>query len=244
MNPHRPSPTIPRPFGGWRPLSLLCRLSSIAFAEAPALASPLPANIGSLPANVGSLAALVPKGWEIEVKAEGDLNRDGRPDVALLLRQVDPEKVMGDRNANPRQLVVALGVPGRSYRLLLQNQAFIAANDNPTIDDPFESLQIRKVSLYVPFHYWASAGSWMMGNTQYTFRFREGALHLIGTDSNWMHRATDEETSTSTNHLTGKESLRTSEAGGEYEKTTILKHPRKPLACLTHTSDESSLRVE
>ena len=72
--------------------------------------------------------AFVPKGWRLEHKALGDLNKDGLPDLVLVLRALDPANIIDNKglgprrfDTNPRLLVVAFAKPDGGYRRVLQN---------------------------------------------------------------------------------------------------------------------------
>lgn len=181
-----------------------------------------------------SASAFIPKGWEIEAKAEGDLNRDGRSDIAFVLRKADPSKVSEGHNTNPRVLAVSFGDEGSRYKLALQHGTFIPADNDLNIEDPFGGIAIQNGALKVTFHYWTSAGSWTTGNTVLTFRYQDDCFKLIGSDSSSMHRATLEESSTSKNYLAGKMvEVSQSDEHSKKRKTITSKFEKKPLKCIS-----------
>lgn len=217
----------------FRTITLLITLitSTSACAEAQNVA---PVSYSTLPSFASSINAFIRKGWEVEVRSEGDLNHDGQTDFAFVLRQSDPKNIKNEMNTNPRALVVIFAETAHKYKLILEHRTFIPPNDNPDIDDPLGGISIRRGNLGVTFHYWSSAGSWSTGDTTLTFRYQDGCFHLIGYDSFSMHRATLKEFQTSINYLTGKKK-ETSSGGEDSRKkntTTASKLPIKPLKCI------------
>ena len=182
----------------------------------------------------------VPLGWKLERQLIGDLNRDGIPDLVLVLREDNPKNMwkhnaLGENplNTNPRILAVAIGNKSRGYDLKLENHTLIPRRDVPTVEDPLEEgdIAIDRDVLRVKLNYFTSAGSWSAFNSTFRFRYRNGQLVLIGFDRYSFHRATGESTDVSINLLTGK--IRT--ATGDMENTdkkvswTTLRN-RKPIS--------------
>ena len=84
--------------------------SANAVAETPARASIAP--VGE---TVFRPIDLVPWGWKLFDKIDGDLNSDGRDDTVLVIQRNDPALMMQNENlgvdrfdANPRVLVLAM----------------------------------------------------------------------------------------------------------------------------------------
>ena len=92
-----------------------------------------------------SAQGFVPAGWVLEQEVSGDLNGDGRADLALVLHMNNPANVvaLGDGSdadtfdSNPRILAVALA-QGSGYRLLVANHALIPRVDNYARTDPLD----------------------------------------------------------------------------------------------------------
>jgi len=155
----------------------------------------------------------IPKGWKLEQMKKGDLNGDGKADIALVLHQNDPRNVVRNElvlgaaqyDTNPRILAVALADPrGQGYTLVLENHSLIPILDQPTIDDPFKSVSILNGSLRVSLRFWSSVGSYSAYETTYTFRYSTDCFRLIGYDNTDMQRNSGQTTEYSVNYLTGK----------------------------------------
>lgn len=176
--------------------------------------SPYPeVNYPRLPAQGATVADFVPKGWRIELQPTGDLDKDGRDDVVLVLRMDDPTNIVENEglgasefDTNPRLLAVLIAADA-GYRLALQDHALIPRPDNPVMDDYLsgdDAVTVRRGAFTVQLHSWASAGSWYTGSTTFTFRQQDGCFRLIGYDSSGLHRGSGETSSTSLNLAAGK----------------------------------------
>jgi hypothetical protein len=155
----------------------------------------------TLPKSAGSAELFVPSGWAIEVREEGDLNGDRRPDLLLVLRQEDPASIisndpdspgMDEWDANPRILAVAFALKKGGYELALENTEFIPRYDNPCIDDPFSTAEISEGAFRVGLHLWANAGTWYTSGTVFAFRYSSKAFRLVRYDSYTYKRNTGE----------------------------------------------------
>ncbi len=172
-----------------------------------------PVDYPLLPEVGATAAVFVPPGWRLEFDARGDLNRDRRDDLLLVLRMNDPANIVKNDglgppefDTNPRMLMVAFATDD-GYRRALEDHALIPRAENPVMDDYLdagEAISIERGAFTVRLQLWASAGSWYTGNTSLTFRYREGCFRLIGYDTSSVHRASLEAASTSINYLTGK----------------------------------------
>lgn len=189
----------------------------------------------TLPAQAASVEGFVPPGWRLELREEGDLNGDGRPDVALVLRQQEPRNVvpnddgLGENplDTNPRILAVAFARAEGGYALVLQNHALIPRHDIPTVEDMLEEggMAIQRGALRVTLHFWANAGSWSMGNTSYTFRWQNGRFELIGYDNDSVMRNSGASESLSINYATGKMKRTTGNMQDDKQTATWEKVP-------------------
>lgn len=180
-------------------------------AELPPVPSP---TYPVLKASAPTASGFVPKGWKIESKKMGDLNKDGADDLVLVLRETNPVNILANTgmgvsvlDTNPRMLVVAFQEPlAQSYTLVLENHTLIPRHVIPTIDDPLaeDGISIARGSLRVHLHAWASAGSWSTSETIYTFRYDGKCMQVIGYDRDWRSRGTGATEIISVNYLTSR----------------------------------------
>lgn len=170
---------------------------------------------------VSKQAALTPPaGFEVLIKAEGDLNGDKRSDLAVILQKPAKkiplaEQEFGQGQEIPpehRHLIVYFN-EGEGYKKVLQTQeGVIPVSRGGCHLDPMDtitveledSLKIEKGYLWLTFGDFYSCGSWQMGSRTYQVRYKNDLFSIIGEEEYNRHRASGEETSTSRNYLTGK----------------------------------------
>jgi hypothetical protein len=191
-----------------------------------------PVAYPALPTSGASAEAFIPAGWTLEKTAAGDLNKDGKPDLVLLLRNKDPENIVSNLaftgepfDSNPRLLAVALA-DGEGFRLILEDHTFIPRPDNPAQEDPMGedgSISIDRGSLVVSFHFFMTAGGSDAGNWSYRLRLEEGKFRLIGYDSFNVNRMSGETEELSINYLNGKVTVKTGSIGSDEVKMTTKK---------------------
>jgi hypothetical protein len=162
-----------------------------------------------------SAEAFAPAHWTVEAQAGGDLNGDGRADLAFVLRDHDRRNVLANKDGfgpdpfdtNPRILVVAFANPSGGYDLVVQNHELITRPTQPNIDDCFDAadgLSIKRGAVQVKLGLFANAGGWTAGAMTYAFRYQHGRFELIGYDSNMVQRNSGETDDVSVNYATGK----------------------------------------
>lgn len=205
--------------------------------EIPAVAYPAIAQSAATP------AGFIPKGWKQVQLAEGDLNRDGKPDFAMVVRMDsasnriapswDPETRY---DTNPWLLIAAFR-DGAGYELAVADRTLIPRHENPNADEEFDEIKVANGTLKVVMHLFMSAGGWEMGGTAYTFRWQDGGFKLIGFDRDEVHRGSGETSEVSINYLTGEKQLKTGMIESDEQKSTKSRIAKKPLIDLTAIGD-------
>jgi hypothetical protein len=221
-------------------LCTACALPGAAMAQDDASAYPA-VTYPRLPAHGATVADFVPRGWRIEFQSKGDLDKDGRDDVVLVLRMDDPANIVdneglgaSDFDTNPRLLAV-LFAADVGYRLAVQDHALIPRPDNPVMADYLEggdAVAVRRGAFAVRLHSWASAGSWSMGNTTFTFRHQDGCFRLIGYDTASVHRGSGETWESSLNFPAGKAVFKHGSIESDALETEARAIPRRAMPCL------------
>ena len=167
----------------------------------------------------------VPKHWSAIMKVDGDLNKDGLTDTALIVEQENPNNISiteynDTLNTNPRALLVLFKQENGTYKLAAKNdKGFIEPpKESSSLLDPLEEgdINIKNNTLRLNFQYFFSAGSWYITNVEYVFRYQNSHFELIGVETNSFHRATGEETIVSFNLSTNK--LETTMGGNVFEE--------------------------
>lgn len=227
-------------------IALLCGVLSAAPAFAQDLEIPEAVYPG-LPKQALSAEVFAPAGWTVERKVSGDLNKDGVADLVLVLRENNPKNIvrhdsLGENpfDTNPRILAVAFGQRGGSgYALKLENHTLIRRRTVPTFDDPLDAdgIAVERGTLRVKLGFFASAGSWLMSTTTYSFRHRNERFELIGYDHDETARNTGKTTDVSIDFLTGKRSIASGSIESDVKTTRWSNLPRRPLLTLAQIGD-------
>lgn len=166
-----------------------------------------------LPDNGKTLENIIPDNWILLDSTSGDLNQDGIPDLVFAIQKSDRNNIeLNDElfgidtiDLNPRTLAIYFGNKSGSYNKKLVSESFIILRDSPKMDEPFEGFSINKKGvLDINYRFWYSAGSWIVSNHKYRFRFQNNEFALIGYDSFEAHRSSGEFTDYSINFLTRK----------------------------------------
>lgn len=163
----------------------------------------------------------IPKNWKIISQVNGDLNKDGIKDLAVIIEKNDASNILKNEglgvpslNINPREILVFFKDEENNYRLIEKNaMGFIhSENDEEStcLADPLMidgGIKISNNILIIHFNYWLSCGSWEVNDSSYKFRFQSNSFELIGFDHFSFNRATTEETRTSINFSTKKKEV-------------------------------------
>lgn len=167
----------------------------------------------------------IPAGWIVRDTASGDLNKDGSPDLALVIQNNDKSKYQtrsggyDSINSNERVLLIFFK-HGGSYTLINKIDKIIPDHVNTSMEDPYVAISITKGILQTGYYFWTSFGSWLMYTTYYKFRYQNEAFYLIGIEHDSTHRGTMEREKISVNFSTGKANIITITPDGADEKTT------------------------
>lgn len=167
----------------------------------------------------GFAEEMIPKGWKQLHLLKGDLNKDGKADIVLIIeqnskaRRIANENRLGGAilNLNPRKLIV-LFREGQGYKQVASSSRLIPSEgdaENPCLADPLANLKPEIVNgvLKIHLNYWLSCGSWYVSNYDYIFRYQNKRFELIGLDYLSFHRASGEEEKVSINFMTQKKQI-------------------------------------
>jgi hypothetical protein len=223
----------------WRLMSGI--LAALIFAS-PALAEleiP-PVTYPGIASEGASAQDFVPEGWKLEAEHKGDLNKDGKDDLLILLRMNDAKNVIthdglgtNPFDTNPRILAVVLASGAdKPLRLALENHTLIARAEDPALEDPlseFGEIAIEKGTLKVALHLFSSAGSWATGLTTYRFRQSKRGFEMIGFDRSTTDRGDGGVEEVSLNYLTGKVKISTGTIQDDELKVTWRKLKKQRL---------------
>lgn len=195
-------------------------ISSAAFAQ-----DEIPLSVSKVPLRTDALVLFAPAGWKIEQQVRGDLNRDKKPDAALILVENKPAKDKdGYATARQRALVVAVS-EGKGWRragfsgTILQGTrdggAFYGVVETPV------GVSIQRGVLNIV----QESGAREVSETTHRFRLdrRTQRVYLIGSDLSERDRATAGVRNVSTNYLTGVRKITTMEGDSERVKRTTAR---------------------
>jgi hypothetical protein len=222
----------------------LCGSWTLAVAEPVIPAASYPALVK----HARSIEGFLPWQWRVELKVSGDLNGDGRDDVALVLRAIDERNIVDMRrqggpdnyDTNPRILMVAFANAVDGYNLALENHTLIARTTEPSAQDPLDpdgvqqgGVAIKNGTLQVTLGYFGGN----MGHLTYTFRYEKGAFKLIGYDGVDVERSKGVISQISMNYSTRRMSRSVGSISDDKNKVTWTKLPAKPLLTMEQVGD-------
>ncbi len=208
-------------------------LAAVAVSPALALAQVAPtvdAALPTLPAAAASVELLVPEGWAIEQRHQADFNRDGQPDVLLLLREAS-----ATGTTPQRILLVALATatpPG--YARSAANARLVPRDASGTLEDPMADgeIAVRPGGFDLKLGMMSTAGSYLAATMRYRFRLEGTCFRLIGYDRAETHRGTLETRDLSVNFLTGAVIRTTGNAQSNATQTRRARLATNPRRCL------------
>ena len=125
----------------------------------------------NFPQKAKTINDFIPKGWKKILTANGDLNKDKLEDTVIVIEKEDKENIKKNDvlgpdylNLNPRILLVLFKQKDGTYILAAKNdKGFIQSEndqENPTLMDTLNGINIKNHILRINFSYFLSAGSW------------------------------------------------------------------------------------
>ena len=182
---------------------------------------------GNFPQKAKTINDFIPKGWKKILTANGDLNKDKLEDTVIVIEKEDKENIKKNDvlgpdylNLNPRILLVLFKQKDGAYILVAKNdKGFIQSEndeENPTLMDTLNGINIKNHILRINFSYFLSAGSWEASEAIFTFTFQNNRFELIGFDNISFMRNSGEQEEFSINFSTNK--IKTTTGGNMFEE--------------------------
>ncbi|MEB3220124.1 MAG: hypothetical protein VKN72_28360 [Nostocales cyanobacterium 94392] len=162
-------------------------------------------NANLVPVKGKTVQNFVPKGWTIQDKVEGDINRDEKPDTVLTLIEA------GTQSERGRALVILIKqANGNLQRLAVANKLLLCSSCAGVLSSPDgagTNIEIKSGVITVS----QLSGSRLATETLHRFWIDKSSqrLVLIGKDITDFDRANGDSTVTSESYLTGQQIVQT-----------------------------------
>jgi hypothetical protein len=142
------------------------------------LLASLAARAQAIPASGPTWASFIPAGYQLlrAGQVTGDLNGDGRPDVALALAPVAEDTASRSEKPLPPRLLLVLWRTATGYRLAAQARQALPHHDSSFNGDPYDGLAIKRGVLVLAYEV---GGNWGRSTTV-KFGYRQDDFYLIG----------------------------------------------------------------
>lgn len=209
-------------------MPLFCRAAVVAALFLAVLHAASFAAQPGIPKTGADAKAFVPAGWDMMKEARGDLNKDGIPDAAFVLKNKIEDK---DRDPGevPRLLVIIFGTSAGGYTLsATSDKAILCKEGGGVFGDPFAQIRIVRGAIVID-HYGGSRERW-----GYTHRwcYQDDDWFLIGLTALTQDTGTGTSEATDTNLVTGDRTVKKTGPSGK-STTTRTKVPARPLQRLS-----------
>jgi hypothetical protein len=132
-----------------------------------------------LPSKGTAYTDFIPKGFDTLQYGfvKGDLNKDGREDVAMALFNKEAEEKHGEYDGGPARLLLILFNNGNGYSLTERSSnAILCYNCGGAFGDPFAGVWIKNNVLTID-HYGGASWRWAYNHK---FRYQSGTFQMIG----------------------------------------------------------------
>lgn len=173
---------------------------------------------------------LVPSGFVKVAEAKGDLDADGRDDVALLVHR-KVHKGHGDQEGMPQLVLVFLRQPsGKCAIWKVGSHHFIDSDPDFMADNGVGTFEIKKGVLKVGTSTAMSSGGWEAGGCTEKWRKGPTGFQLVGLTVDDFSRACACGSTTDTDLLTGVSIYRSDrgEDGEQLKRERVTKTKGKP----------------
>ncbi len=171
-----------------------------------------------------SVEDIVPSSW-MHQEAQGDLNKDGFPDLVVVATPDDVENTITRSdgyvyNFNQPLLAIYFGTAQGQFHQWKAFDNVIPADESEGCHHDVSLEVTDRGVVRISIQLFCSAGSYGTSNDTYAYCYQNGDFFLIGMDREEMLRTTGTSTLVSENYLTWKRQTKVSNAFDESVPTT------------------------
>ena len=150
-----------------------------------------------------SLHKFIPQNYEILSQSTGDLNNDGKADLAIIIQPKNYK-------ISDRKLLI-LFKQNKSDNLILTKKLpeWTYPDHENCLPDAFQeqAIKIRKQALSIIFNSMSTCSNWYGSTNTYHFKWINNDFKLIGFDYDFTQKNTGEVHYTSINYITNKRKI-------------------------------------